>query len=46
MSSSLSSVPDIFIEAPVIIVFLLFWSVRWEIIMYLSVSLSITNPAS
>jgi hypothetical protein len=44
--SSLSSVPDIFIEAPVIIFLLLFWSVRWEIITYVSVSLSVTNPAS
>ena len=44
--SSLSSVPDIFIEAPVIIFLLLFQSVRWELITYVSVSLSITNAAS
>jgi hypothetical protein len=44
--SSLSSVPDIFIEAPVIIFLLLIRSVRWELIMYVSVSLSITNAAS
>jgi hypothetical protein len=41
--SSLSSVPDITIEAPVIIFLLLIWSVRWELIAYVSVSLSITN---
>jgi steroid 5-alpha reductase family enzyme len=41
--SSLSSVPDITIEAPVIIFLLLIWSVRWELITYDSVSLSITN---
>jgi hypothetical protein len=33
--------PDIFIEAPVIIFLLLIWSVHWKLIMYVSVSLSI-----
>ena len=44
--SSLSSVPDIYIEAPVIIFLLLFRSVQREIITYVSVSLSITDAAS
>jgi hypothetical protein len=35
---------DIFIEAPVIVFLLLIWSVRWELIIYVSVSLSIITP--
>ena len=46
MSSSLSSVPDIFIETPVIIFSLSFLFVRWEITAYVSVPLSNTNAAS
>jgi len=41
---TLYSMPDLFIEAPVIMFLLLIWSVHWELIMYVSVSLSIITP--
>jgi hypothetical protein len=44
MSSDSLLLPDIFLEAPVIIFLLLIWSVCWELIMYVSVSLSIISP--
>ena len=44
--SSWSSIPDIFIEAPVIIILLLFQSVRWAIVTCVSVSFSITVAGS
>jgi len=44
--SSWSSIPDIFIEPPVIIFLLLFQSVCWAIVTCVSVSLSITIAGS